>query len=171
MLSFRDLVELHVLGSIRRVHRVRLKAVRGAINFLRERFHSEHPLLEQVMLTDGKNLLIERYGHLVSISEGGQLVMRQFLEAHLKRIERDERGIPIRLFPFTRRRIEESPRLVSIDPTIQFGKPCIAGTGIPTGIIAGRYEAGDSIALLAEDYGRSPEEIEEAIRYESRAAS
>jgi uncharacterized protein (DUF433 family) len=123
------------------------------------------------MLTDGKALFIEHYGQLIDASADGQRVMKQFLEIYLNRIERDNQGIPVRLFPFTRGRIEESPRLISIDPGIRFGKPCIAGTSIPTAIIADRHEAGDSIKLLAEDYERSPEEIEEAIRYERRAAS
>jgi uncharacterized protein (DUF433 family) len=30
-----------------------------------------------------------------------------------------------------------------------------------------RWEAGDSVAVLAEDYDRTPEEIEEALRYEA----
>ncbi len=123
------------------------------------------------MLTDGKNLFIEQYGQLVSISEDGQLAMKAVLEAHLQRIERDAKGVPIRLFPFTRSRIEESPQFIVIDPQIRFGKPCITGTRVPTSIIAERHEAGDSIALLADDYGRSTEEIEEALRYERRAAS
>ncbi len=172
MLSFRNLVELYVLSSIRRWHQVQLQAVRRAVDFLRKRFKWEHPLLDRQMLTDGKSLLVEHYGDLVNISEGGQLEMKALLDTYLQRIDRDPEGIPIRLFPFTRRgSAEDAPRLVSIDPTIRFGKPCIAGTRIPTSIIAERHEAGDSIALLAEDYGRSQEEIEEALRYESRAAS
>lgn len=171
LLSFHDLVELHVLSSIRRVRRIELRAVRRAMDFLRKRLKSRHPLLDRAMLTNGQVLLIEQYGQLVNLSQDGQLEMKQLLTAYLKRIDRDRQGIPIRLFPFTRHRIEESPRLVSIDPAIRFGKPCITGTGIPTAIIADRYEAGDSIALLAGDYGRTTEEIEEAIRYESRAAS
>jgi uncharacterized protein (DUF433 family) len=172
LLSFRNLVELYVLSSIRRGHQVQLKAIRRAIDFLRKRFKCEHPLLDRQMLTDGKSLLVEHYGDLVNISEGGQLEMKELLGTYLKRIDRDPRGIPIRLFPFTRPApAEGAPRLVSIDPTIRFGKPCIAGTRIPTSIIAERHEAGDSVALLAEDYGRSQEEIEEALRYERRAAS
>jgi uncharacterized protein (DUF433 family) len=42
----------------------------------------------------------------------------------------------------------------------------LAGTGIATTVIAQRYKAGESIAELAEDYGRSTPEIEEAIRCE-----
>jgi uncharacterized protein (DUF433 family) len=171
LLSFLNLVELHVLSSIRRGHRVKPKPVRRAIDYLRKTFRSEHPLLDRQMLTDGKSLFIERYGAYVNVSEEGQLQMKAVLEAHLERIEWDEKGLPIRLFPFTRSRIENAPQLIAIDPRIRSGRPCIAGTGVPTSIIAERHEAGDSIALLAKDYGRSTEEIEEALRYESRAAS
>ncbi len=170
-LSFNNLVELHVLSSIRRVHRVELKAVRRTINYFKRHLHTTRPLLTSDLLTDGESLFIERYGQLVNTSADGQLEMRHLLEEYLRRIDRDGHSAPIRLFPFTRRRIEDSPRLISIDPTIRFGTPCLTGTGIPTRIIAERHEAGDSIALLAEDYGRPTEEIEEAIRYESRAAS
>lgn len=171
LLSFLNLVELHVISSVRRVHKLKLKAVRRAIDYLRKKFPSEHPLIDRQMLTNGKDLFVEQYGELVNISEQGQLEMKIVLDAFLKRIRRDEKGIPIQLFPFTRPRIETSPEFIAIDPRVCFGKPCIAGTGIPTRIIAERHEAGDSIALLAEDYGRPTEEIEEALRYESRAAS
>jgi uncharacterized protein (DUF433 family) len=171
MLSFRNLVELHVLSSIRRVHKVELKAVRRAVKYLKDRLHSEHPLLDREMLTDGKDLFIEQYGEYVTISQDGQMALKRILKMYLDRIARDDHGIPIRLYPFTRREVERSPRLVAIDPRVRFGKPCIAGTQIPTAIIAERYEAGDGVALLAEDYGRPEEEIEEALRYESRIAA
>src|SRR6516164_2841227 len=52
LLSFLNLVELHVLSSIRRVHQVKPRAVRKAIVYLRRKFHSKHPLLDRQMLTD-----------------------------------------------------------------------------------------------------------------------
>ncbi len=171
LLSFRNLGELHVLGSIRRAHQVRLPAVRQAIDYLRKTFQSDHPLLERQMLTDGKDLFIEQYDNLVTITKQGQMAMKHIMAVYLKRIKWDSGGIPIRLFPFTRDRYEDSPAIISIDPKIRFGKPCISGTRIPTAIIAERHQAGDSIVLLAEDYGRKAEEIEEAVRYEGRIAS
>jgi len=171
LLSFRNLGELHVLGAIRRAHQVKLPAVRQAIDYLRKEFRSEHPLLEKEMLTDGKDLFIRQYEHLVTISQDGQMAMKEIMDVYLKRIEWDNGGIPIRLFPFTRDRYADSPEIISIDPKIRFGKPCISGTRIPTSIIAERHQAGDSIVVLAEDYDRKPEEIEEAIRYEGRIAS
>ena len=103
--------------------------------------------------------------------------MREILEALLKRIERDERGLAVRLYPFSRRPtvvapehtlplLKDSPRLVVIDPRVGFGRPVLAGTGITTLTIAERFDAGESIEELAADYGRSREEIEEAIRCE-----
>jgi uncharacterized protein (DUF433 family) len=171
LLSFSNLVELHVLASIRRHHKVRPKAVRRAIGYLRRTFNSKHPLLDRAMLTDGKSLFIERYGTFVDISEQGQLCLANFMDAYLKRIQWDEDDIPIRLFPFTRSDFQTSPQLVSIDPRVRSGKPCIAGTGVPTIIISERYKAGDSITVLTADYGRRQEEIEEALRYESGAAA
>jgi len=87
---------MHVLGSIRRAHQVKLPAVRQAIDYLRRRFRSDHPLLERQMLTDGKDLFIEQYEHLVNISQDGQMEMRQIMAVYLKRLEWDRGGIPIR---------------------------------------------------------------------------
>jgi uncharacterized protein (DUF433 family) len=55
---------------------------------------------------------------------------------------------------------------VVIDPRISFGRPVLAGSGIPTAVIADRYKAGESVDELADDYGRKRLEIEEAIRCE-----
>jgi uncharacterized protein (DUF433 family) len=171
LLSFLNLVELHILSSIRRGHQVKPKPVRRAIDYLKKTFHAKHPLLDRRMLTDGKSIFIEQYGQYVNISQDGQHQMKVVLDAYLSRIEWDEHAIPIRLFPFTRQKLEDAPELVAIDPRIRSGKPCIAGTAVPTLIVAERHQAGDSVELLVKDYGRSSEEIQEALRYESRKAS
>jgi uncharacterized protein (DUF433 family) len=165
-LSFRNMIELHVLAAMRRNHKIEMQAVRRAIAYLSHQFGLPHPLADQQMLTDGTSLFIERYGKIVNISRNGQLEMRELIEVYLKRIERDPAGIPIRLFPFTRTRIEEAPKLIALDPRVQFGRPCIAGTGITTSIIAERYRAGESIEALVNDYGQTPPKIQEAIRFE-----
>ena len=171
LLSFNNLAELHVLGSIRRAHLVKLPAVRNAIDYLRKRFKSDYPLLSRQMMTDGKDLFMEHYGNLLNISQQGQLEMRAIMAAYLQRIKWDRADIPVQLFPFTRDRYTESPKIIAIDPKIRFGKPCITGTRIPTAMILQRHQAGDSIQLLAQDYSRNEAEIEEAIRYEGRIAS
>lgn len=164
-LSFRNLVELHVLAAIRREHAVPMQRVRLAVDFMNRRLGVPNPLASLQMLTDGRELLIEAYEQFVNVSRGGQLEMRDFVQAYLDRVEHDARG-PVRLYPFSRKHVLEDPRSISIDPRVQFGRPCLIGTGIPTAEIADRCKAGESIASLANDYGRSEQQIEEAIRYE-----
>jgi hypothetical protein len=40
-----------------------------------------------------------------------------------------------------------------MDPRIEFGRPVLKSSAVPTAVIADRYKAGESIADLAEDYG------------------
>lgn len=171
-LSFRNLVELHVLSAIRRDHGVRLGEVRKAVDYLRRKFRSRHPLADVEMQTDGTNLFVERFGELVDVSDQGQMAMKECLISHLDRIERDARGTAIRLYPFTTSREELGRRTVVIDPRVQFGRPCLSGTGTPTALVAERFLAGDSPREIAQDIGLDTDAVEEAIRYEceSRAA-
>ncbi len=165
-LSFMNLVEAHVLDAIRREHEIPLQKVRMALKFLERAFPSRHPLADRNFETDGLNLFIQKYGQLINISENGQLAIKQLLEAHLRRIERDSAGLPIRLYPFTRKREPEDPRVVVIDPHLSFGRPAIAKTGVATAVVAERYKAGESVEELAEDYGCETLAIQEAIRCE-----
>ncbi len=166
LLSFINLVEVHVLDAIRREHGVKLPKVRKALAYLRSKIPSKRPLVDQRFETDGLNLFVERYGQLISISEAGQLAIRKLIQAHLRRVERDPLGVPIRLYPFTRKRDLDEPRAVVIDPYVGYGRPVLTGTGIPTAVIAERYKAGDSVDVLADDYGRGRDDVEEAIRCE-----
>jgi uncharacterized protein (DUF433 family) len=166
LLSFVNLVEVHVLDALRRAHAVPLSHVRKSVDYLQNRLGSKHPLAHEKFTTDGVNLFVERFGKLLDITREGQLVIKELIEAYLQRVERDPVGIPIKLYPFTRERKPEEPRVIVIDPYVSFGRPVLTGTGIATSVIAQRYKAGESIAELAEDYGRSSSEIEEAIRCE-----
>lgn len=165
-LSFVNLVEAHVLDAIRRHHQVPLSKIREAILYLQRQFSSKHPLAEQRFQTDGIDLFIERFGQLINVTQSGQMALRELLEAHLHRVEHDASGTVVKLYPFTRKHDLNDPKVVVIDPEVSYGRPVLAGTGIPTAIVAERYKAGESIDELAEDYGRSRKEIEEAIRCE-----
>ena len=178
-LSFYNLVELHVINSVRREHNVKMRKLRASIDFLKKRIKvKKHPLLSHQMETDGVSLFIEHLGRLINISQDGQTAMRELLEASLSRIKRDPKGLPIKLYPFTvslypysKHKMMQAPSLVVIDPSVSAGRPVIEGTGLATEIIAERYKAGESIKELVRDYGRRPAEIEEAIRCELQAAA
>ena len=170
-LSFNNVVEAHVLRAIRQVHGVSLPRVRRALDYVSNQFDVANPLAHQSFETDGIDLFVTRSGALINVSGRGQIALREAFQAHLRRIERDEAGLAARLFPFTRNRPDpDSPRVVVIDPRISFGKPVIAGTGVPTEVIAERFQAGDSIYHLAYDYSITADQVEEAIRCEREAA-
>jgi len=166
LLSFMNLVEAYILDAIRRQHKIQLPKVRKALEYLGRTFSSMHPLADHQFETDGLDLFIEKYGKLINISLAGQLAVRTLVQAYLRRIERDTQGIPIRLYPFTRKREIDEPKAIVIDPYVSFGRPVLVGTGIATAVIAERYKAGESVDGLAGDYDRQRFEIEEAIRCE-----
>ncbi len=171
-LSFINLVEAHVLAAIRRHHGVKLPKVRVALDYVKRHFKIERPLIDQAFQTDGLDLFVERYGELINTSREGQQVMKEILGIYLKRIEWDAQGLPIKLYPFTRdtdapTAPASDPRVVVMSPSVSFGRPVIAGTGIPVSSIYERYRAGDSVADLARDFRLESGAIEEAIRCEA----
>jgi uncharacterized protein (DUF433 family) len=173
LLSFENLVEVHVLSSLRRQHEVKLPAVRRAVEFLRRQFKSDHPLAEREMSTDGTSVFVEHYGRLVNASSDGQEAMREIVQKYLTRVDRSPKGQLLRLYPITRARTapENAPKVVAIDPRYRFGQPYLVGYGVETHVIADRHRAGDSVKELARDFDVSEDAIEEALRYELRAAS
>jgi hypothetical protein len=103
-MSFTNLIEVHVLDAIRRKHNIPLDTIRLAIKYLRDEFGSEHPLADRRLETDGLDLFVEEYGRLIKITRAGQFAIRELLQGYLKRIERNEAGEAIRLYPFIRKR-------------------------------------------------------------------
>jgi uncharacterized protein (DUF433 family) len=170
LLSYTNLVEIFVLSSLRRKHRIDLHKIRVAIRSLENQFGSRHPLAEHRFETNGIDIFVEKYGQLINVGRDGQLAMRQVLHNYLTRVEHDPSGKAARLYPFIRLNGTEQPKNIVINPYVSFGKPVITGTGLPTRVVAERYKAGDSIPQIARDYGRKEEEIDDAIRYELRIA-
>jgi len=166
-LSFLNLVEAHVLAALRREHRIPLQKVRRALDYVERQLGVERPLINARFETDGVNLLVRELERLVNVSQEGQLEIEPVIRTYLRRIERDSSGLPIKLYPFTRRAVSaDEPQPVEIDPRVSFGRPVLAGRGVPTAVLADRFKAGDSLTDLAEDYDTSPQVIEEAIRCE-----
>jgi uncharacterized protein (DUF433 family) len=154
-LSFVNFVELHVLSALRRVHAVSLPKIRRSIEYLAAHYPDvNHPLADLDLLTDGLDLW---------------LGIKDVLEAHLRRVERGPHGEALRLYPFPHTGdVANQPRSIVVDPEVAFGRPTLVGTAIPTRVIAGRFDAGESLESLIEDFGRPQEDILEAIRWERR---
>ena len=167
ILSFSNLVEAYVLSAIRRKHHIGLPTIRRGLRFLVEKLGSKRPLLEEQFATHGARLFVERLGQIINLSQTGQVEMTDLIHAYLERVERDAKGVPIKLYPFMRSQPpKEQPRTVVIDPQVSFGRPVLAGTGIPTAALAEQFKAGDQVPDLAKDYGASEEAVWDAIRCE-----
>ena len=165
-LSFLNLLECHVLAGMRKIYNLKLPRVRSALRQLAEedlRKH-KHPLIDETFLTDRKDLFIEKMGRIVNVSQHGQIGLN-FYHIHLERVEVNPKGM-FRFFPFVVQPGSAEPKTIEINPMVGFGKPVITGTGISTAIIASRFNARESISALADEYGCSPQQIEEAIRWE-----
>jgi uncharacterized protein (DUF433 family) len=168
LLSFINLMEAHVLDAIRYKDRIKLHRVRGAIEHLRDKYSSEHPLIDYRFQHDGIDLFTDMEKDVVNVSQSGQLAMREVISAYVKRISRDAHDTAIALYPYLKRNPDyvAEQKVVLIDPRISFGKAILVGIGVPTSVIADRRVAGETVAELAEDYGCEASEIEKAIDYE-----
>lgn len=163
-LSFINLVELLVLAAIRRRHNVPLKQVRSAVEFLRKKFPSPHPLADNQFQTDGMDLFVEKFGDLLNISRDGQIAMKALIQQYLRLVERDASGVPFKLHLPRPAQPSQAISDVVIDPRFGFGRPVLDGRGIRTEVVVERFQAGESIASLAEDYGLSLETVEDILR-------
>jgi uncharacterized protein (DUF433 family) len=103
------------------------------------------------------DLFLSRFEKLIAVSQAGQLAMKEMLA--------------VRLYPFTRKREADEPKIIVIDPYVSFGRPAMARRGIATSIIAERYKAGESIDELAQDYDYERGHVEEAVRVELALAA
>lgn len=170
-LSFMNLLECHMLASMRSLYKLHLPKIRRAVAHLNKVSGFKHPLIEEPLYTNRVDLLIKQIDKLVNVSRDGQLAIPEIVETYLERVEYDKTIGVFRFYPFVHERSPGEPKLIVINPSLGFGKPVIAGTGISTAVIASRFNARESVPDLAKEYGLETEQIEEAIRWETRAAA
>ncbi|MDR3725970.1 MAG: DUF433 domain-containing protein [Terracidiphilus sp.] len=163
LISFNNLAELHILSVTTKQHKLKLKAIRDAVEHVKSQFPSAHPLLSEAFFTDGKDLFIKTIQQTINVTKQGQLALKPILDLYLERIVRDDQFMPVKIYPLTRG--QQSEKVVSIIPTVSSGRPVIDGYGVPVSSIWGRFRGGDSPDLLAEDYEIPLDRIKGAIKY------
>lgn len=169
LLSFSNLIEAHVLRSLRTEHGVPVKELRRALAFAERSLGIDRLLLRSELQADAGKVFLDRYGELIELTASGQLAMRRVFDDHLKRIKWDSSRFPIRLYPFLSAVAPSEERPIVIDPSIAFGRPVVASRSIATSTIAERVDAGESVSDIAADYDLKPSEIEQAVVYERAA--
>lgn len=170
LLSFSNLIEAHVLRSLRTDHGVSVKALRDALVYAEKELGIDRLLLRPELRTGAGKVFLDRYEALIDLSASGQIAIRLAFEEHLKRIEWDSSRFPVRLFPFVSPAAPTEERPIVIDPRIAFGRPVVVRVGISTSAIAERIDAGETVENIAADYDLGPSEVEQAALYERAAA-
>lgn len=167
LIGFEDLISMRVIAFLR-ARGYSFAKIRKAEAELRKVTEHSRPFATERIWVEKKgaiDIFAEIAFTLLTATRGGQLAFIEFVRENLIDVHGltfDERGIAA----------SWSPRSgVLLHPQIQFGRPCIAGTRIPTGDIDGMVRVGDSIEFLAASYRIVPEQIENAIAWEEELAA
>jgi uncharacterized protein (DUF433 family) len=168
LLSFFNLAEAQVLASTRE-RNVGIAKSRRAIEYMREELGVERPLLNCIFETAGQNIFVQqitgsKLKNPLNVSRHGQYGFGKILKKYLKRIERDEAGLPNLVYPMKANQQSQS-KVISIHPFISSGKPALRKSGVMAEVIWRRKKEGEPLASLARDFRLKPSEIKAAITY------
>ena len=169
-LSFVNLVEVVTLAGFRQAG-VSMQLVRRALDYAGRVMETKHPLATQRILTDGVDLFWEYQEsqpdevHLVNITREGQKVFPETVMRYLQEMEWAPDLFVTRWWPGSK---GANRGLVVVDPRRGFGAPVVAGTGIRTEDVFQRFRGGESITDLTDEYGLTLDQIQAAIRLETR---
>jgi len=162
LITFEDLISMRVIAALRSAG-VSWPKIYRAEDWLRDQTHHPRPFATEEVWTEHSEVFASFRDMLIATSRYGQIamdIMKDFL-------------IPVSGLAFERRiaRRWEPRSLVLLDPSIQFGAPCIRGTRIPTRSIWGMIRAGDSEALAMRAYKITQEEVNAAVAWEDSLAA
>lgn len=166
-LSYLQLIEVAVVAIFKKLG-APLENIRKARDYLAQNFNTEYPFTIYQFKTDGYHLLLEfaefepELSHsidLVVADKAGQIAWQYLVEDRLLEFDYDEElDLAIRWHVAGR----ASP--VIIDPRIAFGAPTVRG--IPTWVLRGRANAGETLYEMKEDFRLEEDEIREALQFE-----
>lgn len=167
-ISFIDLVEAHVFLLIRQRYHIPMRNIKAATEYLAQIKGSLTFLAHKDFYLDSTHLILKLENRMISLSERGQLVDKDILESGLKQLSYGSDGYASEFFP---RVGQLEQRDFVLSPMRNFGRLCIARSGISADVVAARFTKGEKIADIATDYAATVDEVEEAIRWHERLAA
>lgn len=175
-ISFIGLAEGMVLAAIRKTG-VPMQRIRPALLALQDEIGIDHALASQRLYSDGAEVLYDFAEHHdepgtaeatndLVVLRNGQRVFTDVVTDYLQRIEYGPDGYArlIHLPGYARRQ-------VVADPTRSFGQPVFVHGATRVSDMLDRFQAGESLPDLAEDFGVPIEDLEDALRVASRRAA
>lgn len=155
-LSYLQLVELAVAAACKAAG-MKLADIRAARSYFAGAYKTDYPFATVELATDGVDLAAKAGAELLIGNKGGQLAWKQIIGDRFKEFDYEE-GLAVRWHVAG----HESP--VVIDPRIRFGAPSVAG--VPTWAIKGRWEAGEPLDVIADDYDIAMDTVMQALAFE-----
>jgi uncharacterized protein (DUF433 family) len=166
LLSFFNLVEAHVLAACRFKHRVKVEAIRNALDRLEAKYPSAHPLISQDFFTNGKDLFRKTIAENENLSTPEQLNFKSIMDRFLVHIDRDISGSAFRVWPIIKHQPDD--HVISIIHGVASSQPVIDTRAVPVFVVYGRYLAGEKPASIAKDFQVTEKKVRRAIRYVER---
>jgi uncharacterized protein (DUF433 family) len=170
VVSFRDLLELRLV-AVFVGHGVSLRVIRATADFARREFGTDYPLSSRRFLTDGRTIFLEAVAaegkdELMDVPKR-QLVFSTIVRPSLYEGIEYEADRARRWYP-----MGGSGKVVMLDPKVQFGTPIVASAGIPTDTLHAAFLAeGRDRKAVARIYGVLPQEVDAAVKFETKLAA
>jgi uncharacterized protein (DUF433 family) len=161
--SFLDLVEVTAIGRLKEAG-FPLRRIREIVTNCQHLLGVEHPLVTLQFKTDGREIFVDQGEQLLEVGKRkGEQAWSEFLAPFLHDIEY-EADFARRWYP------QGQGRAVVVDPDYGYGLPVVVGTGVRTEIILERFQVGETIREIAQDFNLAPNQVEQALQFETRLA-
>lgn len=175
-MPFIGLAEAYALAAFRHAD-VPMHRIRPAIDALDRQLGLSHALASRRLYTDGAEVLYDYAQHAGGTPEGeiarelvvvrnNQRVFTEAVEQYLSRVDFSSDGYA-RLIRLPQYRVAE----VTVDPDHAFGRPRFARGGASLDDVIDLFRAGEPVDVVAEEFGLTRDEVEDAIRASSREAA
>ena len=161
-LTFRGLISLRLIFRVRSLG-VSRDFLNDDVHRLKRILGVEYPFASKPMWSAGNELLLPKTDDPSRLRKNWrENFRRSFYWWHATRphgLEFDADGVACAWRPVAD---------VKIEPGIMSGRPCIAGTRIPTWVVAGMVDGGDGIAEIADWYDLPAERVKNAVAWEKQ---
>ena len=161
--SFLDLVSLAVVKELWG-RNISERDMRAGAAFLQQETGHEKPLAHKdvvdLLATSGATLLMSLAGGWYDIGRGGQGAFENVVRLYLKTVSYDDLGVA---------QLWRPAPLVVLNPKIQAGAPCLAGTRVPTARV-NEMLATDPADVVAADLDLTEDQVRAAVEFEAALA-
>ncbi len=159
VITFEDMISMRIIALLRAAG-ISFPKIKEAEKYLRKLTGNPRPFATEQIWIGYTHIFSEFEAFIVAASKSGQMGM-DFIKEDLKSVHGltfNERHVASTWAPY---------RDILLSPSIQFGRPCIAGTRIPTKTLANMVRAGDAIEFVAESYGLEMNKVKHAFEWEN----